>query len=385
MTKRRTKGDGGLTQRHDAPTCPPIVDGVRADHRCQGRWQGTLDVRIDGKVRRKYVYGKTQAIARQKLNQANREKEAGTLVVASLRVDAWLTYWLDNIAARRLKPQSLKAYRGRVNNYLTPHLGTYRLTALRPEHIRSMHDWMEDAGKSERTIRSAHETLTVALRDAVREGKLGANPADRMAAPSVAKHKPQSLTLDQARRVLAAASDNPRWWLALFYGMRQGEALGLRWADVDFDHGLLHIRETVQIDEGALILGAPKSGTSARTIPLLGQIGTRLRLLAGPHPDPAAFVFPGKDGPRHPWTDWDNWRQLLVAATIPPLAPIPHVSLHSARQSAASLMEAAGIPDRLVMQILGHANVSMTHGYQSGEVERMRSGLEHAERMLELG
>ncbi|MBP7988853.1 MAG: hypothetical protein KAZ69_17370, partial [Candidatus Microthrix sp.] len=68
MTKRRNRGDGGLSQRHDHTSCPPADDnGDRPEHRCRGRWVGTLSVKVAGKTKRKTVYGRTQQEARHKL------------------------------------------------------------------------------------------------------------------------------------------------------------------------------------------------------------------------------------------------------------------------------------------------------------------------------
>src|SRR5690349_18778055 len=106
--RRRNRGDGGLYQRHDHPDCPPPGgDGERPSHPCRGRWVGNVEVMVDGKRRRKSVYGRTQREAQAKLKAANREKDAGTLVVASMTTAKWLDYWLDNIAAREIRPQTL--------------------------------------------------------------------------------------------------------------------------------------------------------------------------------------------------------------------------------------------------------------------------------------
>lgn len=383
MTKRRTKGDGGLTQRHDHPTCPAPVDGTRPEHRCRGRWQGTIDVWIAGKKKRKYIYGATQAEVRRKLTVALREKETGTLVVESMTVAAWLDYWLDNIAARTLRPQTLAGYRSKVETYIKPAIGKQRLSALRPEHIRAMHDAMRAEGKAEATLRQTHAILKRALKIAVQEGKLGVNPADRMESPTTETAEREQFTVDQARQVLAAADDNPRWWLAVLYGMRQGEVLGLTWRHVDLDAGLLRVEQSLQkIDGETWGFGRPKSKASRRTIPLHPAVVARLRLhriAASEHPggaDPDALVFPARPdqptAPRMPWTDYRDWRALLG------LADAPQIALHAARNSAASLMEAAGVSDRLVAQILGHAQVSMTHGYQSADLGRMRGALDEA-------
>ncbi len=398
MAKRRTKGDGGLYQRHDHPDCPELVtvghddDGKpireRPEHRCQGRWVGTIDVWVDGRKRRKYVYGRTQREARLKLDQARREKSDGTLVVASMTVEKWLDVWLNEIAD--LKPQTRRGYRSKIETYIKPAIGTRRLTELRPEHIRHLHARMRADGLAEASVRQAHAILKRALRVAVHEGKLGVSPADRMESPGTETAKREQLTVDQARQVLAAAGDDARWWLALYYGMRQGEVLGLRWCDVDFDRHALRVVQSLQTDEdGRLIFGPPKSRASRRAMPMLPLIESRLRLrwIASGLTDPTtdALVFPAANGaPRQPKRDWQEWRDLLDRATRPPLAPLPLVALHSARNTAASLLEAAGVPSRTVSQILGHAQVSTTHGYQDAELARLAQALGAAGDLLAL-
>jgi len=388
MTRRRTRGEGGLYQRHDHMTCPPLdADGNRPAHKCRGRWVANVEVIVDGKRRRKSIYARTSREARMKLAKALREKEDGTLVVASMTVEKWLNYWLDNIAARSIRPQTMRGYRSKIDQYLIPQLGRRRLTDLQPEHIRAMHDWMRRQGLAEASVRQAHVILKRALRVAVDEGKLGANPADRMESPGTETAKRRALTLDQAQAVLRHAGDDARWWLALFYGMRQGEVLGLRWCDIDFDRATIRVEQSLQTSEdGALIFGPPKSKASRRTIPILPQVDVRLRLLhecAG-SPTDDRLVFHHEGRPIQPKADWKAWSALLVAATVPPWAPIPHVALHAARNTAASLMEAAGIPDRLVAQILGQSQVRVTHGYQHAEIARERAALDQLGRLLEL-
>lgn len=385
MAKRRTRGDGGLYQRHDHPGCPPLINGERAAHKCQGRWVGNIVVRIDGKVRRKSVYGRTQKEARIKLAAALREKSDGTLVVASMTTGAWLNYWLDNIAD--VRPQTRRGYRSKLDRYLIPQLGKIRLTDLRPEHIRAMHKKMRTDGLAEASVRQTHAILRRALKVAVQEGKLGSSPAERMEAPSTETAKRQTFTADQARRVLAA-TDNARWWLALFYGMRQGEVLGLRWCDVDFDRHLLRIEQSLQTDmDGALIFGPPKSRASKRPLPLLPIMEARLKLLwiaAGePGPDSTELILNVDGKPIRPRDDWQAWVDLLESIGTEE-EPLPRIALHAARNSAASLMEAAGVPDRVVAQILGHSQVQITHGYQVAEVERLRAALTQVDDFLAL-
>jgi integrase len=387
VTERRTKGEGGITQRHDHATCPPSVDGKRPDHRCRGRWQATLDVIVDGRPKRKTIYGRTKAEAQVKLAKARRERDQGALVMRTMTVEAWMTRWLERKSKppKPLKPQTMRSYRSKTTRYIVPMLGRRKLTDLRAEHIEAMYDQMRADGLAEATLRQTHAILAGALKDAVRADKLSYNPIDKTIPPGTEKAVREQFTVDQARRVLRAAGDDARWWLALFYGMRQGEALGLNWAHVDLDGGVLYVAETLQTDEdGHLFLGTPKTAVSQRVLPLVPQIANRLRLLWESEGEPlTGLVFHRDHKPIQPKRDWQAWRDLIASASTDD-EPLPVIALHAARNSAASVMEAAGIPDRLVMQILGQSQVSTTHRYQRADVERMRAALMGSVEVLEL-
>lgn len=384
MTKRRVRGDGGLGQRHDHPSCPSLVDGKRPKHTCKGRWVGKHVVTIEGRKRTKYVYGRTQKEARIRLETAKRQAAEGTLVIGSRTVEWWMTHWLERIAPRRVKTLTLAGYESKVRRYIIPHLGHYRLDQLQPEHIRVWHDTLRQSGGregkplAEASVRQAHAILSKALTDAVRDRKLGRSPAESVDAPGTETAERERLTLAQAQAALKAAGDDPRWWLAIFYGMRQGECLGLRWGDVDLEAKTLTIAQTLQMSKGTVTFGPPKSRASRRTIPLLGQIEARLRLARPEDVESEALVFQKEGEAVRPWIDSRAWHTFLDEAGL------PSVALHSARNTAADVMEAAGVPDRLVAQILGHGTVRMTHRYTRAELAQMVDGLAAAAAVLEL-
>lgn len=389
MPARRTRGDGGLTQRHDHKSCPPRdpSTGVRPKHKCRGRWQGTVPI-AEGEKRKKYVYGTTKAEAQKKLREAVQQKDAGTLVVSGLTVETWLWHWLDNIAD--VRPQTYRGYKSKIRAYLVPHLGRHRLTTLQPDHIRLMYRSMRDQGLAEASLRQAHAILARALKVAMQEGKIARNPIEAVKPPSTKTNKRKRLTVREAGRLLEA-TDDARWWLAVFYGMRQGEVLGLRWCDVDFENGLIYVVQTLQKGkDGKPIFGDPKSDAGARIVPLIPVMAARLRLrhaeMGSPPSDSTELVFghPTKPGkPRDTKRDWEAWRVLLDAASTDE-AKLPVVALHSARNSAADLLEAAGVQPRLIAQILGHSNVRQTEHYQHAAAEQMLAALQAGASLLEL-
>jgi integrase len=357
--QRRGKGDGSIFQRPD------------------GTWVGQLDLGLhktdDGvKRRRKTVTGKTRNEVVGKLRKAQQETQAGVLADGAT-VEQWLTHWLDNIAAKRVRERTMQGYRGYVNHWLIPHLGRHRLDKLKPDHIRAMYRIMEDAGKSDATRRQAHAILRRALVVAERDGRIMRNPAAQVDPPPVGKNHHTPLTLTEARQVLAVLDSDPlaaRWACALLQGMRQGECLGLRWENVDLINRRIHIREElVRITGKGLQVTPPKSDTSRRSIPMLEPVAYLLEAL----PQEGEYVFYGKK--KDPRQDWGAWKSLLVKAGVCPadMAEGDMPALHAARGTTASLLHEAGVPDKIIAEILGHSSVQITRqAYIHGNEESHR-------------
>lgn len=359
---RRQRGEGGLYQRAD------------------GMWIGVVDLGYgpDGKRRRKPVSSKSYAVAQKKLTALKREvaQHGGNLPTANWTVEKWLNHWLDTIASERVRPRTLTGYRSYVDTWLIPHLGRRRLDQLRPEHIRALYATMRDAGKSDATRRQCHAILSRALTIAVREGKATSNPAALIDAPSTHVEHRKPLTLVEARQVIDALDGDPlasRWLCALLEGLRQGEALGLRWEDVDLDAGRVHIRRAIQRQKGkGLVVVEPKSRTSKRPIPLVPPVAYALeshrRATGG-----EGYVW-GGEHPTDPRRDWQAWKDLLERAGVSDHA------LHAARNTTASLLSLARVPDKIISEILGHANVQITReAYIHGD------DVQHRDAMAALG
>lgn len=381
MAKRRGKGEGSVYQRHDHPSCPPAgADGERPDHRCQGRWVGVVDLGWSaGKRQRRTYYGRTQREARMKIQAATAQRDGGVLLATSPTVADWLTYWLDVVCVERgLKVNTMRSHRSKVTQYLIPNLGRHRLDRLAPEHVRAMHVKMRADDLAEGTLRQTHAILRRALTVAVRERKAPYNVAAMIDPPGTeVTTEREPLALAEAHTVLA--DDDLRWWVALNLGLRQGEALGLRWSDVDLDAGTLTIERTLVRSPGkGLVFGTPKSKASRRVIPLPSMTLARFKLAHVGVTDEQSLIFHRKGGPLDHRADWQAWQDTLKRHGIEPRP------LHSARHTTASLLEASGVPVRMVGQILGQASVKVTHAYQHGDLDQMRAALDKIESAPEL-
>lgn len=365
MGDRRLRGEGAIYQRHDHESCPPLVDGERAEHNCRGRWVGVVDLgSIGGKRVRKTVTGKTLRDVQRKFKDLKRRTDAG-VDSEDWTVAKWMEHWLRTHVEGELRATTVVTYRRNVERWIVPHLGKIRLDRLRPEQIEALYADMRDAGLSDSSRRQVHAILRRALRIAEEQRRIEWNPAAKAKAPSVGKKTHGKFTLDEAMKILQAL-DTPgvlasRWACALLEGLRQGEALGLRWEDIAWDsgeHGYLLIQRSIQRVPEKGILELPlKSESSYRGVPLVEPV----RILLEREKRDEGYVW-GGDRPRDPRRDWGEWKDLLKAAKV------PDRPLHAARATTASLLMEAGVSEKVIAEILGHSQVQVTRRhYLSGD------------------
>jgi integrase len=338
-----------------------------------GRWQGyvSMGTKDGGKRDRRHVSGKTRAEVVAKVRELEKRRDAGvTATSGTLTVAAWLEHWLETIASRRVRPRVLEGYRATVRLHINPAIGHRRLARLQPEDVERLHAAMFDKDLSPATVLRAHRVLARALHVAEQRGRVSRNVATLVDAPA-AGHPATggALTLDEVRAVLDTAEKRrnaARWAVALGVGLRQSEALALRWTDLDLDAGHLSVNRTVHRVTGAgLTYAEPKSDRSRRRIALPAPLVEALRahraaqlaerLKAGTSWEDNGLVFAQPNGrPIDKRTDWRVWRILLTAAGV------RTVRLHDARHSAATTLLALGVPVRVVADMLGHSQTRVT-------------------------
>lgn len=399
-TARRDSGSGGLYQ----------------DSR--GLWCAVVELPPDpvtNKRRRKVIRRKDRGRAQHALKEARRELErAGDLPTSSPTLAQWLDTWLVTVSAKRVRPQTQVNRASDVRLHIVPAIGRYRLDRLTATHVIRMHDAIVEKGNSPTTALRCHRLLHVALRDAMRAGRVTRNVADNahVDAPQAATYEVRVLTPAQAITLLGAAATDrhgARWAMALLTGARRGEILGLETDRVDWQRGTItlswqlqrlrwshgcaeHMRpptcggkrgadcprrrfvvpagfEKRQV-HGGLHLVRPKTKGSWRVIPLVEPLASILARYQAAYPS-EGLVFVDDDGRAiDPRDDGARWKALLVRAGL------EHVRQHDARHTAATLLLASGVDQRVVMQILGHSSAAMTMHYQHVDLTMARDALE---------
>jgi integrase len=319
---------------------------------------------------RKSFYGKTRQDVARQLTEALRDRAKGLPIVTEQQtVTHYLLVWLETMKPV-VKPRTWMYYRSYVHIHVLPTLGRVQLSRLTAQHLQQLYAQKLAAGLSSTTVHHLHAVLHKALHNAVRLGLVQRNVADLVDRPRQRHVEIAYLSPEQAQRLLATAVGDrleALYVLALTTGMREGELLALRWQDVNLAAATLQVRATLQCLGGRLELAEPKSARSRRRIALSAVAVTALqhhwerqqaeRQLLGPVWDTASdLVFPNSIGkPINPSN--------LVCREFHPLlkkAGLPRMRFHDLRHTAASLLLNRGVNIKVVSEMLGHADVSMT-------------------------
>ncbi|MFF7797503.1 tyrosine-type recombinase/integrase [Streptomyces olivaceus] len=362
-----------------------------------GKWHGrvTVGIRDDGRPDRRHVERKTRAEVTAAVRELEKQRDGGSVRKAgrAWTVEAWLTHWVETIAPLAVNENTMVGYGVAVRKHLIPALGAHRLDKLGPEHIERFYGRMQADGRRAGTIHQIHRTFRTALNEAVRRGHLTRNPVQLAKAPRVSEEEIEPFTVEEVKRLLRAADDrrnSARWAVALALGLRQGEALGLKWADVDMERGVLMVRRSRRRPRYAHGCGATcgrkagycpqrqrtnpetadtKSRAGRRSVGLPAQLVDLLRVhrakqdaeraAAGEKWTDEGWLFATPDGRgTPPRTDYDDWKALLTDAKV------RDGRLHDARHTAATVLLILGVSERAVMGLMGWSTTAMAARYQ---------------------
>ena len=237
--------------------------------RDDGRWAAALSL-SGGK--RHTLYGKTFQEVRGKLTAATRDRDTGVPVTRQRQtVGPFLQQWLEDSVRPTVRPRTFERYEGIVINHLIPSIGRRTLHDLTPQDVQALYTEKLKSGLSARSVEHIHAVLRRALGQALKWSLVARNVSTLVDVPRPHRTEVHPYSSEEARRLLEAIRGHRMealYVLCLTVGLRQGEALGLRWEDVDLDEGTLHVRRALQRIEGTYRLVEPKTSRSRRTIAL---------------------------------------------------------------------------------------------------------------------
>ena len=351
-------------ERRKKPRCPKcggeLNDTVERRQRCQAGFR-------------------TRKEAEDALAEAITAEYKGTSVSPEkMTVSEYLEQeWLPAIAST-IRATTLASYTTHVKRHINPYLGKFLLTKLTGARINGLYAVLSEEGKvcgsgglAPNSVRRVHATLHRAFRDAVRWGYLSRNPVDSADPPKTGsdqRGEMKTWSAKDLRKFLESTKDSrlyPLWHTMAMTGLRRGEALALRWEDVDLKTGRISVRRSHVPIGTKVIVTQPKTRRGTRLVSIDPGTVTVLkkrrqqqmeeRLAWEGAWNDTGLVFTWEDGSMiHPERATKNFASAVKKAGV------PGITLHGLRHTNATLALAAGVHAKIISERLGHATVSLT-------------------------
>ena len=325
----------------------------------------------------------TKAAANRALADVTNRAAHGVQVDDRETVANFLARWL-HVKAGEAKATTLRSYRAHVDKVIVPAIGHVPIERLRAEHVEQLMVDALSGGRGPVTVRRIHATLRSALSYGVKTRRLPFNVASNVTPPTGPRPEVQPWSAGELASFLRHVENDrlgPLFEVIAACGLRRGEALGLRWSDLDLNLRSARIRQTVVDVGGRLEFSTPKTRASEATVPLTERamhalmqwrLGQELdRQSWGDGYEEHDLVFARENGaPLRP--EYVTRRFVALSRA----AGLRQVRLHDLRHGAASLMLAAGVPMAIVSKMLRHSSIGITvdtYGHLSEETARVAS------------
>lgn len=356
-------------------------------------WKIEITIGQDFRGKRKRVrrtaHSYTEAIKTQRKMLV--ELEQGTLGQAKTKtIKEYSEWWLENVKSLRVRPSTLTDYRDRLLRNVYPAFGDRRLADLTPSDIEEWQVSLSRQGKATTTINGAKQVLGAVLEHAYRQGKIPKNPASMVTRlPKRQNEKTQVQApwskheVEQALKASQNTHQDLFIHLAIVFGLRRGEILGLKWEDFDFANGTLHVRRSLKEErtfnsDGTtsvnMTYGMPKTKSSTRKLYLTPLVLASIQR----HRE---YVSSLKDASGERWIEHDCVFPSSVGTPISPSNmskafkaflfsnKLRTIRAHDMRHTAAVMGLEAGVRIEAVSQGLGHSRIDTTKGVYAPYVQ----------------
>jgi len=308
-------------------------------------------------------------------------------------VGGFLTYWLESYCQQNLATNTIRGYRTNIEKHIIPNIGKIPLIQLRPKDLQDLYTKLISEGLSGTSIRYIHNNLHKAFDYGVRLQALPRNPANMVTPPKANRYEACTLTPEQVIKLLEACCGQEVFWpvlLAVSLGLRRGEALALRWEDVDLDAKQVYVHHSALCENlKKFTISETKTKSSRRVLRLPDYVADALKLRLDVLKDRRSAL--GTD-----YNDLDLvcFREIGCPFTSNALrhqfekalqtAGLPAIRYHDLRHTNATLMLRNGIPAKIVSSILGHSSIQLTMDTYSHVSTDMQEGAAQAmDKLLE--
>ncbi len=366
IAKKRKNGEGTLRLRKD------------------GRWEGRIVVGYNEKSLpiTKCVTAKTKTECSTKLEALKEQYgRSSDKIKPDMPFGDWIDFWYQTYCRHTLRITTRTDYENRIYNHIIPEIGKIPLNRLSQSDLqqfyakektdgRKLHAKTYGKGLSDRTIRGIHANCRTALQRAVQDGLIRTNPAVGCKLPPKKAREMQVLTQNEILRFLHQAKEEGYYELFLLElgtGMRRGEILALKWSDLNFKTGELHIERQVYIIKAEVIISEPKTKASIRTVILPPSLLKTLVAYKETVDSEWMFPSPTDNGrPRNPSSLRKRLQLILERAGC------KKVRFHDLRHTFATMALENGMDIKTLSAMIGHVSAETTLNIYSHITDTMQ-------------
>lgn len=345
----------------------------------RGQNEGSIYERGDGRFaavislpggRRKTLYARTKREALAKLRDFQLKMEQGLADLDSAQnLETYLKHWLEDVAQTRVKRSTYEGYEQLMRTRVVPVLGKKKLSEVTGQHIQALLAELSRRGMAPSTVLKTRMVLHSAFKQAVRWRLILRNPVDDTDPPKRRRIELRTLSPEEVRRLVEAAPEpvfRALFALAATAGLRRGEVLGLKWSDLNLEAKTMSVRRSLfRAKGGGYLLEEPKTSRARRLVRLTSFAVEELRELrivqeaarkaAAELWHDGDFVFASSVG-----TPLQEHRLSVAYKATLTRAGLPDVRFHDLRHTAATVAMESGVHAKVVQEMLGHANISIT-------------------------
>ncbi len=307
-------------------------------------------------------------------------------MIMSELLDAWVRSVKGQVSSN-----TYTDYAATCRNHIKPVLGGMKVQRVTTQSVQTFYDDMVEEGRSARLVRGCHLRLNQAFDYAERMGLVVKNPCRATKPPRIERRTVQTWSADEVAAFMETAESRrdrlwPLWPLLVLEGMRRGEALGLRWRDIDFQRGVVTIQQVVVVDaankQKPVILPRTKTSAGTRSLEVTSRTLEALkehrkhqnavRLAASRWEDNDLVTCTRYGTPISPPNVTRAFKALVKATVLDDGTPLRLIRVHDQRHTSATILMAAGVPVKAVSERLGHASPEITLDFYGHVTPAMR-------------
>jgi integrase len=323
----------------------------------------------NGKRVKKTKTYKTKSEAKTALKEFEANKTKGQLVIPKkTTLKQWLDYWMDNIVKPNKSLGTYYFYKGMIDKYTVPLLGSIPIQDLKPIQIHKYYTQLTQKGLSQNTVRKHHDMLHLVLGVAVKQEMILQNPVEKVEPPQKQHKEAKFYTLDSLKQLYQLVENTDlevTVKLAGGLGLRREEVCGLKWKNIDLENRKVRICEARTIAGREIVDKDTKNQSSNRTLSIPADIVELLsaeksrqeknKEYLGDLYEDSGYVVDRDDGkPYRPNYLSGKFKNLINANSLPPL------TIHGLRHTFASVANLLGVNLFEIGKVLGHSTPSTT-------------------------